>query len=216
VRQASLAQLRRLQLPTPPDDYPLAWDADDEVELRPITDIEARAAVLNVTLARTHGMPPGLAMAWLLDAHLIDRLTEPEWAFVSMGDGDARSFAMHLDALFALAWLLGITRDLDPRWPPPSGLMARLPNLAENESFAEWQSRTLSAPPSPALAAVQLDLHFCLDRSYQEAEHRQLTLPGLIDSNAIAQRRWALTWAVHFTGQRHGPPADWEEVDLST
>ena len=216
MREASLAQLRRLQLPTPPPDFPLCWDPGDDVELRPIEDIEARAAVLNVAFARTFGMPPGLAMAWLLDAHLIDRLTEPEWFFVSTGDGDARSFAMHLDALFALAWLLGITRDLDPRWPPPDGLVGRLPNLAENEPFADWRSRTLSAPPSPALAAVQLDLHYCLDRAFQEAEARNLARPGPVDSNAIAQRRWALTWAVLFTGPRHGPPLDWEDVDLST
>ncbi len=216
MRQASLAQLRRLQLPTPPPDFPLCWDPGDEVELRPIEDIEARAAVLNVAFARTFGMPPGHAMAWLLDAHLIDRQTEPEWAFVSTGDGDARLFAMHLDALFALAWLLGITRDLDPRWPPPSGLVGRLPNLAENEPFEDWRSRTLSAPPSPALAAVQLDLHYCLDWSFQEAESRQLALPGPVDSNAIAQRRWALTWAVQFIGPRHGPPVGWEEVDLSS
>jgi hypothetical protein len=216
VREASLAQLRRLQMPTPPPDFPLVWEPGDEVELRPLPEIEARTAVLNVALARTFGMPPGLAMAWLLDAHLIDHLTEPEWRYVSTGEGDERSFALHRDALFALAWLLGVTRDLDPRWPPPDGLMSRLPDLADNESFAAWQGRTLSAPQSPGLAAVQLDLHFCLDYAYQEAESRGLALPGTIDSNAIAQRRWVLAWAVHFIGPRHGPPLGWEEVDLST
>ena len=216
MREASLAHLRRLQLPTPPPDFPLLWDRGDAVDLRPLGEIEARLAVLNVAHARTFGMPPDLAMAWLLDAHLIDHLTEPEWRYVATGEGDARSFALHAEALFALAWLLGITWDLDPRWPWPEGLVPRLPDLAGGEPFAAWRSRTLTALQRPALAAVQLDLHYCLDRAYQEAEWRGLSLPGTIGSNAIAQRRWALEWAVLFTGPRHGPPVGWEDVDLST
>ena len=36
-----------------------------------------------------------------------------------------------------------------------------------------------------------------------------------VDSNAIGQRRWALEWAVVFTGPYHDRPPEWEEVDLS-
>ena len=65
-------------------------------------------------------------------------------------------------------------------------------------------------------AAIVLDLFYCLDWSYLEAERRRIRLPGLIDSNAIGQRRWALEWAVIMRGPYQSPPADWEEVDLST
>ena len=68
-----------------------------------------------------------------------------------------------------------------------------------------------SAPwPRPAVAgdaAVQLDLYYCLDWAYLEAERRRLPLPGQIDSNAIGQRRWALEWAVVFTGPVPRRPA---------
>ena len=40
-------------------------------------------------------------------------------------------------------------------------------------------------------------------------------VPGEVDSNAIGQRRWALEWAVVFTGPYHEEPPEWEEVDLS-
>ena len=65
-------------------------------------------------------------------------------------------------------------------------------------------------------AAIVLDLFYCLDWSYLEAERRRIRLPGLIDSNAIGQRRWALEWAVILRGPYQAPPSDWEEVDLST
>lgn len=216
VREASLEELHRLRLPLPPPNFPLVWEPGDQVELRPGEEIEARAAILNVVLARSFGMPQKLAMEWLLDAHLVDRLTRPEWHFVADGEGDERSFALHLEALFALSWLLGIAMDLDPLRPSADGLLERLPNLPQGETFEQWRQRTLAAPRDAASAATQLDLYYCLDWSYLEAERRRLPLPGLIDSNTIGQRRWALEWAVVFTGPYHGAPPSWEEVDLST
>jgi len=215
VREASLGVLHRLRLPAPAPNFPLVWEPGDSIELRPRAELEARVAILNLVLARSFGMPPELAMEWLLDAHLVDRLTRPEWHFVAAGEGDERSFALHLEALFALAWLLGIALDLDPIRPSAEGLMERLPDLPAGESFAAWRERTLTAPRGAADAAVALDRYYCLDWSYLEAERRRLPLPGLIDSNTIGQRRWALEWAVVFSGPYHGPPASWEDIDLS-
>jgi hypothetical protein len=216
VREANLEELHRLRLPLPPPNFPLCWEPGDQVELRPGVEIEARAAILNVVLARSVGMPPKLAMDWLLEAHLVDRVTAPEWHFVADGDGDGRSFALHLEALFALSWLLGIAMDLDPLRPSADGLLERLPNLPQGESFEGWRRRTLAAPRDVMAAATQLDLYYCLDWSYLEAERRRLPMPGQIDSNAVGQRRWALEWAVVFAGPYHGAPPNWEEVDLST
>ncbi|GAA2619228.1 hypothetical protein GCM10010399_57850 [Dactylosporangium fulvum] len=216
VREASLEELHRLRLPLPPPNFPLCWEPGDLVELRPGDEIEARAAVLNVVLARTVGMPPELAMDWLLEAKLVDLLTRPEWHFVAEDEGDERSFALHLEALFALSWLLGIAMDLDPLRPSADGLLERLPNLPQGETFTAWRCRTLAAPRDAASAAAQLDLYYCLDWSYLEAERRRLPLPGQVDSNVVGQRRWALEWAVVFTGPYHGAPPNWEEVDLST
>jgi hypothetical protein len=63
--------------------------------------------------------------------------------------------------------------------------------------------------------AALLDLYYCLDWAYLEAERRGAQLPGVLDSNAIGQRRWALEWAVVFTGPYHDAPPGWEEIDLS-
>lgn len=216
VRAANIDELRRIGLPLPPPQFPLVWEPGDEVELRPTAEIEARSAVLHLVLARCFGMPAQPAMSWLLSSRLVDMVTPPEWQFVTGGRGDRRSFVLHHDAVFALAWVLGLTKHLDPESPTDDRLMDVLPNLPAGETFAQWRSRTLAAPRDAAEAATLLDLYYCLDWGYLEAERRRVPLPGLIDANAIGQRRWALEWAVIFRGPYHDPPADWEEIDLST
>jgi hypothetical protein len=215
IREASLRALERLGLPVPAANFPMVWDPGDHIELRPRAELEARVAVLNIVLARSFGMPPESAMEWLLDAHLVERLTRPEWRFVVADKGDHFSFALHMEAVYALGWVMGLTRDLDPRLASGNGLMQRLPNLVEGESFAAWRGRTLTAPREAAEVARLLDLYYCLDWAYLEAERGRLPLPGEVDSNAIGQRRWALEWAVVFHGPYHDAPLAWEEIDLS-
>lgn len=215
ARAASLEQVRRLGLPLPPPQFPLVWESGDEVALRPTAEIEARAAVLNVVLARCFGMSQEDAMGWLLNARLVEAVTKPEWRYVMAGEGDHRSFVLHFDALFALTWVLGLSKSIDPTAPADESLVRRLPNLPQGESYQQWRSRSLSAPRSAGEVAAMLDLHYCLDWAYLEAEREGLPLPGPIDSNATGQRRWALEWAVIFTGPYHDPPAGWEEIDLS-
>jgi hypothetical protein len=216
IRQSSLEELHRLGLPLPPPNFPLVWEPGDEVGLRSLAEIEARTAVLTIVLSRCFGMPPELAMDWLLHARLVDRLTPPEWQFVAAGEGDTMVFALHLEAVFALAWVLGIALDLDPLLPSPQGLMERLPDLPGGETYAGWRSRTLTAPREPREVAALLDLYYCLDWAYLAAERDHAGLPGELDSNAIGQRRWALEWVVVFTGPYHDEPPGWEGIDLST
>lgn len=216
VRAASLEDLERLRLPVPPPQFPLVWEEGDAAALRPTPELEARTAVLNIVLARCYGMPQEAAMSWLLNAHLLDAVTRPEWQFVMADKGDRRALALHLEAIFALMWLLGVTKHLNPTEPAQDGLVNLLPDLPNAESMARWRSRTLVAPRHASEAAAMLDRYYCLDWAFLEAERHRMPLPGLIDSHAIGQRRWALEWAVVFVGPYHGPPRGWEEVDLST
>ncbi len=216
VRAVSLEQVYRLRLPLPPDGFPLVWEPGDQVELRSRAELEARGAILSVVLARVFGLPSQVAMSWLLDARLMEQLTQPEWHFVASGEGDVHSFALHSEAMAALAWLLSMIKYLDPAGPGVDNVAGYFPNLMTGESYPAWQRRTLASVRDAREAAAALDLYYCLDWAYLEAERKHLPLPGLIDSNAIGQRRWALEWAVVFHGPYHEPPPGWEEVDLST
>ena len=215
VREASLDEIARLGLPLPPPGFPLIWEPGDTVELRPTVDIEARTAVLHVVVARCFGMPTELAMSWLLGSHLVDLVTPPEWQFVIGAKGDHRSFVLHYDAVFALAWLLGLSRHLDPTAPPEGRLTSQMPDLPAGETFGSWRSRSLMSPRDPIEAAILLDLYYCLDWAFQEAEKTGLAPPGEVDGNAIGQRRWALEWAIVFHGPYHDAPLAWEEIDLA-
>lgn len=216
VREASLDELDRLRLPLPPATFPLVWELGDGVELRPTVEMEARAAVLHVVVARCFGMPPQAAMSWLLASHLVDMVTPPEWQFVMGAKGDHRSFVLHYDAVFALSWVLGLSRHLDPTARPDDTLMRQMPNLPAGETFARWRSRMLAAPRDAVDTAALLDLYYCLDWAFQESDRLALPTPGEVNADAIGQRRWALEWAVVFRGPYHDPPGGWEEVDLST
>ncbi|GAA2524123.1 DUF4272 domain-containing protein [Pilimelia columellifera] len=216
VRAASIGELRRLGLPLPPKSFPLVWEPGDTVELRPTTDLEGRLAILNVVLARCFGLPQEDAMGWLLQARLIEGVTAPEWRFLTSGEGDPRAFVLHLEAIYALSWMLGLSAHLDPARPSDRRLVSQLPHLPSRESYPQWRSRTLVAPRHAAEVAAVLDLYYCLDWGYLEAERAGLRLPGTIDANTIGQRRWALEWAVILRGPFHDPPPGWEEVDLST
>ena len=215
IRESSLDVLEKLGLPVPASGFPLVWEPGDEVALRSRAEVEGRVAILNIVLARSFGMPPERAMEWLLDARLVEQLTRPEWHFVVSDEGDSMAFALHLEAVFALAWVLGQTPSLDPLAPSVEGLTRRLPDLPQGERFSEWRARTLTAPRRPAEVAAMLDLYYCLDWAYLESERRRLPLPGVVDSNTIGQRRWALEWAVLFHGPYHDAPLAWEEIDLS-
>src|SRR3954465_5171429 len=156
VRDASLDEVERLGLPVPPPGFPLIWELGDSVELRARTEIEVRAAVLHVVVARCFGMPTEVAMSWLLGSHLVELVTAPEWQFVIGAKGDHRSFVLPHDAVFALAWLLGLSRPLDPTAPPEDRLMHQMPDLPAGETFDSWRSRSLMSPRDPIEAAILL------------------------------------------------------------
>jgi hypothetical protein len=202
-------------LPLPPETFPLVWQPGDTVALRPTREIEARAAVLFVILERCFGMPAEAAMAWLDENRLNDEVTDFEFDFIKGGVGDHHAFALHLDALAALTWVLGLSRRLDPMTPPDPQIPI-MPDLTGGETFAAWRARTLPAPREPELVAVVLDLYYCLDWAFLAVESAGGKVPGVLGSASIGQRRWGLEWAVILSGPYQDPPGGWEEIDLST
>lgn len=216
IRESSLEELERLGVPLPPASFPLAWEPGDGVMLRPLPEIEARVAVLCVVMERCFGMPADRTMQWLLDARLLEHVTRPEWQFLAGEKGDRDAFAMHMDALFGFAWLLGWAEHLDPSLHCPENLAKAFPDIHGGETYRMWRARNTTAPREPGEAAALLDLYYCLDWAYQDATLRAQPPPGPVDTFVVSQRRWALEWAVVFVGPYHDTPPGWEDVDLST
>ncbi len=216
IRRSTVKVLGRLGIPAPPPGHPLVWEPGDLVELRPIEDIEARAAVLNVVLAAVFGLPRPDAMRWLLRARLLEHVSKQEWHLIASGTGDPRQFALRLDAMYALAWVLGMVDELDPELNVPDGLPALFPDVSHNQSYGLWRSRMLPASRTAAEVAAALDLYYCVDWAYRDAIRAGRRPPGAVQPFVVSQRRWALEWAVVFTGPYHEPPPDWDDIDVSS
>lgn len=216
IRNGTLADLTELGFPPPPDGYPLVWEPGDAVALRPTTEILARCAVLNTVLAGVFGAPSQLTCGWLESNGLVDAVTEPEWAFLSEGKGSGDLYGLHVEALWAFAWVLGVGEDLDPGRYCGEGLAAWLPDIGTGESFVDWQRRASVRPRPAAEVAALLDLHYCLDWGHVQALMNDESSPGETLPYVIGQRRWALEWVVTFRGPYHQAPPRWDEVDLAS
>lgn len=215
IRAATLEELAGFGVPLPPEEFPLVWDPGDRVALRATGDLADRAAVLHLLLARVFGMPPADAIRWLMDGRLLPVVTPPEFQFVSGQEGDRDAFALHIEALFALSWTLGLVDHLDPSMHCADGLTGLFPDLEAGESHLAWRAESDFAPVESGEAAALLDMYYCLDWAYQDARRRHEPAPGPVEPYVIGQRRWALEWAVVFTGPYHEEPPGWEDVDLS-
>lgn len=215
IRSRTCDGLAQLGTPVRPEFLPLVFAPGEDVAVRPVRDIEARAAILNIVQARVFDMPTQMAMRWMLDARVLEELTPDEWQFIATGRGNPQRYSEQLEALYALAWLLGLVPHLDPGEYCSDGLPQLMPDLRSGESFSAWRSRTLPAGRDTVMIAEMLDLYCCLDYLYGESRRQGVPPPGPLDESLIWHRRWALEWAVVLRG--HGRPRilpAWDQVQL--
>gem|GEM_PF-558441 len=216
IRGATILDLAKLGFPEPPEQYPLVWEPGDRVTLRPTVDLQARCAVLAAVQAAVFGAPPAVTSDWLIANGLRAAVTGPEWTFLAERQGPADLYGLHIEAIWALAWVLGAATDLDPSQYCGDGLAGWLPDLAAGEPFDSWcAASALGVRPANDVAAL-LDLYYCLDWGHVQALMNGEPTPGETQPYVVGQRRWALEWAVVFTGPYHSPPPAWDEVDLSS
>lgn len=214
IRRRTCDGLAHLGLAVRPDLLPRIFGPNDNVAVRPPSDLEARAAILNVVQARVFEMPPELAMRWLLDAHVLDDLTSAEWQFIATGNGDARRFSDQLESLYALAWMLGLTSHLDPSRYCSEQLPTLMPDLRAGEPFADWRGRALPAPREAVEVAEMLDLYCCLDWMCEEARRHGERPPARLDHSMIWHRRWSLEWSLVPAGSNRADTCPWDRVQM--
>jgi hypothetical protein len=214
IRTRTCDGLTQLGVPVRPDYLPLIFAPGEDVALRPMRDIESRAAILNVVQARVFDMPPQAAMRWLLDAHVLEALTSDEWQFIATGRGDARRYSEQLESLYTLAWMLGLVPHLDPSEYCSDSLPTLMPDLRTGEAFDKWKGRTLPSCRDAVEVAEMLDLYCCLDWLYTDARQRGGGPPGPHDESLIWHRRWALEWVVVLSGPGRAGVTPWDQVRL--
>lgn len=215
IRSRTCDGLAQLGVAVRSDYLPLIFAPGEDVALRPLRDIESRAAILNIIQARVFDMPAHLAMRWLLDAHVLEELTGDEWHFIATGRGDPQRYSEQLEALYALAWMMGLASHLDPTEYCSDGLPRLMPDLRSGEPFSIWKARTLPVCRDAVEVAEMLDLYCCLDWLYSDSRRRGAPPPGPLDESLIWHRRWALEWVTELTGGGRPPARSrWDQVQM--
>jgi len=188
-RSQSLVRLAKVGISIP-SSLPLL----DDFSVRPIDEIVDRILCLNAVAATAHGFNEKRAIAWLSNEHLLGNLTEDERSFLTAGVGDAETFKVQVEGMWALSWMIGIVdkidfqRECDPRF------VAMLPNLKIAESSSSF--RTRARLREHAAIGTEADLAYCLHWAIREAEINGTPAPAGIAPYIVTQRRRALDWAI--------------------
>lgn len=178
---------------------------DDRFAPRPVAEVVDRLLSLLSVVACSYGFDSQLALSWLDREHLSANLTEREAEFLR-GRGDKLSFQMQVEALFALAWAVGLPVEMDYSKPCPNDLVRLLPDLKRQESSSAFRASAHLRTDKEIVSA--LDLAYCLHWAIRQAESEERPTPGRVPPHVVTERRRAFEWL--------GGNEQWDEVALDT
>jgi hypothetical protein len=202
IREQSLASARRLGYEVN-EGLPLL---DDELRLRSQESAVERFLCLHAAAACAYGFDRLKAKAWVDRESVYSSLTDDERRFIEHGEGDAGPFRTRIEAMWALAWALGIAGAIDFGKGCPDSLATMLPDLREGESSAAFRRRASFRSVLEISSAA--DLAYCLHWAIRQAELDRQPLIGKVEPYVIIERRHALDWLLS--------EDPWDEVSLDT
>lgn len=182
----------------------------EEIKLRDVEEVSARALVLNVMVNVGFGAPVEIACNWLTENHLLDALTPDERMIIENSTNPVEQIRNHLkwlvEGLWAAAWIGGLFEELLPDQSVSNSLASRFPSLRHNES-AQHFYKTFSLRSADDIYQ-KLDLFY---RSHWHVRNCELNGkdPAPFHSGVVQLRRQMLEWVLH-------KGTEWDDVDLST
>jgi hypothetical protein len=200
-RSRSLARLTEAGIT-----IPTALPSIGDFSLRPADEILDRIICLNAVAAVAYGFSREHASAWLSREQLFANLTEDERLFISKGVGDADTFKIQVEGIWALSWIVGIVKEIDFWRECDPHFVTLLPNLKSAESSSGFRAR--ARVRDNAAVGAEADLAYCLHWTIREADIHGAPVPAGITPYIVTQRRRAFDWAI-------GDSA-WDEVSDDT
>lgn len=202
ARKCSWEFIQELGLNTNPS-LPLL---DHMSQAREEKDICDRLLCLHSLAAVAYGLPRERAKAWLQEEGLMRLLGPHESRFLSGEDSDAWCFRLQIEGMWALAWVLGVAKDLAPCIACSESFVKMLPDLSKEESSGQFRSKLNVLPCEQIVQCA--DLYYCLHWALCQ---RQLNgMPPLQQPqlSVVKERRRALDWVL---SSEH-----WWEISLDT
>lgn len=179
---------------------------DAGLETRGADEAISRLLAMNAVAATAHGFDKAKAISWLNQEALTDSLTEKENRFVFEGLGQPDCFKLQVESMWALAWAMGITNELNFAKDCDNRFVTMLPNLKQSQSSIDFRKKRNPRPLEEVVAAC--DLAYCLHWATRQAELNGKRPPANLKPYVVVERRRALEWLLSKEA--------WEEVPLDT
>lgn len=203
IRDKSLATARKMGFPTN-DSLPLLDDIESTKTAGEVVD---RLLCIFVAAGISYGFEREKARAWLRSENLFGKLTPFEREFIENDKGSHPVFEFEIEAMWALAWILGLIPRLDFNKECSNRFAEMLPNVRLGESSKAFRATVELRPTLEIVAAC--DLAYCLHWGIRQAAiSTRMDLPGKVPPFVIEERRRALDW---FLGNE-----PWHEWPLDT
>lgn len=168
----------------------------EERKLRSLEEIDGRMLTLHAMLQIAFGAPPEVIADWLEENELSAHLAPSERAILERGsvtEQEKKNLYWYLEALWTMAWVLGMIEGLPFDEPVGSQLASLLPNLQEWEEPDATRARMRLRSYDEVYA--MLDLYFRLHWFTRDC-HLTGQDSGKISLDIIMERRKALEWAL--------------------
>ena len=174
--------------------------------IRNAEEIVKRLLCLHAVAACSYGFDRAKARVWLERELVFGDLVAAERRFIEEGQGDAVRFKVQVEGMWALAWALGMVRQLDFSKDCDSKFVTALPNLKDGEAGDAFLSKIDPRAASEIIAAC--DLAYCLHWAIRQAQLTGDKPPGRVQPYVVEERRRALEWLLS--------NEPWDEVALDT
>ena len=156
--------------------------------------------------ACAYGLSRTKAHTWYEQEIHQDVLTSSEKQFLRTGKGNKQQFMVQIEAMWALAWALGLVEALDFGQACSPSFVTMLPNLKSGQRAVDLRAKASMRPVDELFATM--DLAYCLHWAICQAGDAVPVLPGNMGPYVIVERRRALEWVLSADG--------WDEVPLDT
>jgi hypothetical protein len=178
----------------------------ERTNIRPLDEVVRRALALSALVHVHFGAPRDEARRWANDHDLLGGLTKPETAYWNGDDADKAEMSWRVEALYVLAWALGLNARLDPWSTYDEATADYFPTPLRHEDFGPFTRRYALRSPDEIFA--EADLYYCLDwLVIEQGLERARSLPEVV-AMTVHARRPALEWL--------SSDAAWDEVLMDT
>lgn len=202
AREHSLGIMKARGLKLPPPHFPLR----ERANIRPVDEVVRRALALNALVHVHHGAPRDDVRGWAHDHGMLDGLTKAETAYWGGDDADKAEMSWRVEALYVLAWALGLNSRLDPWSTYDEATAEFFPRPLRDHDLAPYRSRYALRSPEEIFA--EADLYYCLDwLVIEQGLERVRALPEVV-AMTVHARRPALEW---LTSDKA-----WDDVPMDT